>query len=116
MIAQSTRMKTMEEKMKLQLADESLDDIVGGAFNQQAVSRLDLAVKTGTSGAQGLSGTLTYLESSGSSQSVTKRNGPISENSLRTYMGKPGELSVEVKTTSGKPITLGRNEIKELLS
>jgi hypothetical protein len=40
----------------------------------------------------------------------------ISENSLRAYMLMPGELFVEVRTTSGRPITLGKNELKELLS
>jgi hypothetical protein len=110
-------MKTMGEKMEMQLADEALDDIVGGAFNQDAVNRLGLDVKTGKSGAQGLIGTLTYQESSGSHAGVSRREGvPISENSLRTYMDRPGELSVEVRTTSGKPITLGKNELKELFS
>jgi hypothetical protein len=107
----------MGEKMELQLADEVLDDIVGGAFNQEVVSRLGLDVKTGKSGTQGLIGTLTYQESSGSHAGVSRREGvPISENALRTYMDRPGELTVEVRTTSGKPITLGKKELKELFS
>jgi hypothetical protein len=73
-----------------------------------------LDVKTGKSGTQGLIGTLTYQES-GIGVSRRERE-PISENALRAFMLMPGELFVEVRTTSGKPITLGRNEIMALLS
>jgi bacteriocin-like protein len=100
-----------------ELPDDDLAQISGGAFNPEVVSRLELDVKTGKSGTQGLIGTLTYKESSGSHAGVSRREGvPISENALRTYMDRPGELSVEVRTTSGKPLTLGKNELKELFS
>jgi hypothetical protein len=100
-----------------ELSDDDMEQVSGGAFNPEAVSKYGLDVKTGKSGTQGLIGTLTYKESSGSHAGVSRREGvPISENALRTYMDRPGELSVEVRTTSGKPLTLGKNELKELFS
>jgi hypothetical protein len=99
------------------IPDDDMEQISGGAFNQAAVQRYNLDVKTGKSGTQGLIGTLTYQESSGSHAGVSRREGvPISENSLRSYLYRTGELTVEVRTTSGKPITLGRKELFELLS
>jgi hypothetical protein len=106
----------MEEKMKMQLADESPDDIVGGAFNQQAVSRLGLDVKTGKSGTQGLSVKLTYRENNGSSHSGGVVQQTLSENTLRKYVDKPGELTVAVKTTSGDWKSLTRSEFNALFS
>jgi bacteriocin-like protein len=100
-----------------ELSDDDLEQISGGAFNPAVVNRLGLDVKTGKSGAQGLIGTLTYQESSGPHAGVSRREGvPISENSLRTYIDRPGELFVEVRTTSGRLIILGKNEIRELFS
>jgi hypothetical protein len=115
-ITQKTRMMTMEEKMKMQLADEALDDIVGGAFNQDAVSRLGLDVKTGKSGTQGLTVKLTYRESDGTSHSGGFVQQTLTENTLRKYVDKPGELTVAVKTTSGEWKDLTRSEFNELFS
>jgi hypothetical protein len=106
----------MEEKMEMQLADESLDDIVGGAFNQQAVSKHGLNVLTGDNGAQGLIVQLTYQERKGSSYSGTSSNTVMSERTLKNYVNKPGELSVKVQTTTGEMKKLSRNDLKELFS
>jgi hypothetical protein len=108
-------MKTMNEKM--QLTDEALDDIVGGAFNQDVVSRLGLDVKTGkSSGTQGLTVKLTYRENNGSSYSGGVVQQTLSENTLRQYVDMPGELTVSVRTTSGDWKALTRSEFNELFS
>ncbi|MDR1358633.1 MAG: bacteriocin [Coriobacteriales bacterium] len=100
-----------------ELSEDDLKQISGGAFNMEVANRLGLDVKTGKSGTQGLFGTLTYQESSGSHAGVSRRiDIPISENSIRAYLKMPGELSVEARTTSGVPITLGINELMELCS
>jgi hypothetical protein len=105
----------MEEKMEMQLADESLDDVVGGAFNQQAISKLGLDTTT-PSGKPGLTVHLTYRENSGSSHSGTEIHQIISDRTLRNYAAKPGELSVEAKTTTGEMKKLSKSDIKALLS
>jgi hypothetical protein len=106
----------MGEKMEMQLADESLDDIVGGAFNQQAVKKYGLDVKTLKDGSQGLSVQLTQQTSSGSTYGSAVSRMTLPENALRKFVDKHSEASIAVQTTSGEWKTLSRSEFNGLFS
>ncbi|MDR1096215.1 MAG: hypothetical protein LBL31_07480 [Spirochaetaceae bacterium] len=97
-----------------EIPDDDLDQITGGAFNAAVVNRLGLDVKTGKSGMQGLTVKLTYRENNGSSHSGGVVQQTLSENALKKYVGKPGELTVFVKTTSGDWRNLSRIEFETL--
>lgn len=106
----------MEEKI-VKLDEDDLDTIVGGAYNQQAIAKFDLATRTSRSGAIGLyvatkhaSGQLPGSFQSGTSQSWT------SEETLKTMLANHPNLSVSVQTTSGEMKTLTKSELGELLS
>jgi hypothetical protein len=99
-------------KEKMQLTDEALDDIVGGAFNQEAIKKYDLDVQTKPNGIQGL--TVQRAQQTGSGSSVTHLTMP--ENGLRKYVDKYGDSPIVMKTTSGGWKTLTRSEVNELFS
>ena len=106
----------MEEKIVL-LDEKDLDSIVGGAFNQQAVAKLGLEVKTSKSGAQAFVGTI--KASSGGlpgSFAGKESSGIISEKSLRDTLSNYDNVTVSVKTTSGDMKTLSKSDLSQLLS
>ncbi|MDR1193556.1 MAG: hypothetical protein LBK98_05225 [Peptococcaceae bacterium] len=98
-----------------ELSDDDLEQVAGGAFNSEVVNRLNLDVRMGAAGAQGLSVKLNYAATGGASGAA---NAPmvLGENTIRKLAARPGELSIAVRNYYGDWISLSRSELNELLS
>jgi hypothetical protein len=91
-----------------QLSEDESEQIVGGAFNQDAIARYGLYLLTGHSGTQGLIASVPTARG-------THDTRVISEDALRHYASMPG-CSVAVRTTSGAMRVLSSSELNELFS
>jgi hypothetical protein len=97
-----------DAKCSKELVDDDLSQIVGGAFNPTAVSKYGLDVIT-VSGVQGLK--VRRQSASGAVSELI-----LGERTLREHLPRHSEWSFEVKNNSGDWITLGRDELTELIS
>lgn len=107
----------MESKLVL-LDDSALDSVVGGVYNQKVIKDLNLEVRTGTSGAQGLYVSKEYSEGSiaeGHFESGSSK-GWISDDNLRKYVKNHENASISVRTNTGEMKELNKSQLTALLS
>ena len=105
----------MEEKI-VKLDDNDLDSVVGGAFNQNALSNLGLEVKTGKSGTQGVYVKMEYSSGHFPNMTAGSKTGWTSDENLKNIMSNDDNGSVSAKTTTGEMKPLTKSQIGELLS
>lgn len=107
----------MEEKI-VQLNEDDLDNIVGGAFNQSAIDRLGLEITMNRRGESRLTADVDAKNTSNPQVINTWRqmNDNLYESQLRNIVERYDQVSISAKTTSGEMKTLTKSDISDLLS
>ena len=104
-----------ENRNPVNLDDNELDNIVGGAFNQNFIAQYNLKTLTGKSGAQGLIVKSVCFQSSTDGFSGMSSQGPCSEKRLQSLVGNPNLKSLEIQNNKGEWISFTRDQLGTLL-
>lgn len=104
-----------EDRNLVNLDDNELDNIVGGAFNQNFIAQYNLKTLTGKSGAQGLIVKSVCFQSSADGFSGTSSQGPCSEKRLQSLFSNPSLKSLEIQNNKGEWIAFTKDQLGDLL-
>ena len=97
------------------LDDNELDNIVGGAFNQNFITQYNLKTLTGKSGAQGLIVKSVCFQSSTDGFSGMSSQGPCSEKRLQSLFSNPDLKSLEIQNNKGEWVSFTKDQLGALL-